>query len=468
MFETQKIDIFFSGEKNLLDEEEKIFTSRRTKVVRFLKLFLPCLTALLLGVGVILFDFDANRDSSLTLADEEKIYFEKFRMKNTVFEITEKDNKFSTLKANTVEETETGKKLYNLTAPAARTIDKGKIITIRAETGKYDQNKQILNLYKNVVSNYNKQMDIKTNSATYNFATRYGFGNEKIVGNGEKGYFEADRFTADNGKGIVTLIGNVYMKSGDAELRSPEKATLFMNENKFISPRATVKKAEGTLKGDTVTAFFKDTKNFEIDKAFSTGHTEIHSDGKKAYADRGEYEARTGLVKLFDNVKVIETNGYTATADTGIYDSRKKVFMLKKNVTVKDRSGYTATAVNGIYDLNKKTFTLTDNVKIVKGTNIVTAPKAVYFQTKDEFRFYDNVKVSQEGNKATAKSGVYYIKKNIAELEHNVAITKNGNVVYGDKAISDFNTSKSRLIAKEGKRISGKLIESTLKKRKGQ
>ena len=56
MFDTKKIDSFFSGEKNLLEEEEKIYISRRTKVVRFFKLFLPCLTALLLGLGVVLFD----------------------------------------------------------------------------------------------------------------------------------------------------------------------------------------------------------------------------------------------------------------------------------------------------------------------------------------------------------------------------------------------------------------------------
>ena len=38
-------------------------------------------------------------------------------------------------------------------------------------------------------------------------------------------------------------------------------------------------------------------------------------------------------------------------------------------------------------------------------------------------------------------------------------VTKDGNIVRGDKAISDFNTSKSRLVAKKGGRISGKLIE---------
>ncbi|MBP5698226.1 MAG: LPS export ABC transporter periplasmic protein LptC, partial [Alphaproteobacteria bacterium] len=108
--------------------------------------------------------------------------------------------------------------------------------------------------------------------------------------------------------------------------------------------------------------------------------------------------------------------------------------------------------------------TLQNNVEISKGTSTITAPKAVYFQAKDEFRFYDKIHIKQDDGTAEAKSGVYYIKKNMAELENNVIITKNGNQVRGDKAISDFTTSKSRLIAKNGGRISGKLFESSFKK----
>ena len=80
--------------------------------------------------------------------------------------------------------------------------------------------------------------------------------------------------------------------------------------------------------------------------------------------------------------------------------------------------------------------------------------------------FFNNNKTKQKNKTKKKKKGVYFIKKNIAELEHNVVITKDGNVVRGDKAISDFNTSKSRLVAKKGGRISGKLIESTLKDKK--
>lgn len=464
MFETQKIDTFFSGEKNLLDEEEKIFVSRRTKVVRFLKLFLPCLVAVLLGLGIALFDFEANSESMLQTAEEEKMYFEKFRIKNTVFEIIDKNNKLSTLKADIVEETVSGTKIYDLTHPDAQTIDKGKIITLAADSGVYDQTKQVLDLKDNVVSDYNKVMKIKTSRATYNFDTEYGYGHEKVIGNGEKGYFEADRFTFDRKTNIVTLIGNVYMKNDSTELKTPHTAVLRLDENKFTAVNAQVTKGKDILKTDELIVFFKDGGHFEIDKAYSNGHTEIYSEGKAAFADRGEYYETTGLVKLFENVRIVDSSGYTATANEGVYDKTKNVFTLTKNVIVKDKSGYTATAGNGIYDLNKKTFTLIQDVRIDKGANVITAPKAIYFQAKDEFRFYDDVKVVQEDGTATAKNGVYYIKKNIAELHNNVVITRNGNTVYGEKAVSDFTTSQSRLVGKEGGRIFGKLIESTLKK----
>ena len=466
MFETKKIDTFFSGEKNLLDEEEKSFISRRMKVVRFFKLFLPCLTALLLGLGVILFDFDTNLDSVLPLADEEKIYFEKFRMKNTVFEITEKDNQLSILKASVVEEVEPNSKIYNLTQPDAQTTEKDKIISIRSDKGVYNQTTQVLDLSTNVVADYNGEMLIKTANATYNFSSESGFGNEKIIGDGEKGHFEADQFKFDKKNGIIDLLKNVYLKGKDLELRSPDRATLYSNENKFLSPNAVLYKGKDVLQGDVLTIFFKDTKNFDIDTAFSEGHTTILSNGTKAYAERGEYDAKTDIVKLFQKVKIIGDAGYTATGDEGILDNAQKIFTLNKNVVVQDKSGYKATAKIGIYDINKQTFTLDNGVKIEKGSNVITAPKAIYFRNKDEFRFYDDVKVVQDGGTATAKSGVYFIKKNFAELEHNVVISKNGNQIRGDKAISDFATSKSRLVGTQGRRIFGKLFESTLKKGK--
>ena len=463
MFETRKIDTFFSGEKNLLDEEEEIFISRRTKVVRFLKLFLPCLTAALLGLGVVLFDFETNSETSLGITAEDKIYFEKFRMKNTVFEITEKDNQLSTLKAEVVEETVPGEKLYNLVRPDARTLDKGRIITLTSKTGKFNQNSQELVLEKEVIADYNKQMKIFTNSATYNFKSEKGFGNEEISGSGERGSFRADRFDFDKNSGQINLVGNIFMKSNNATLETKTQATLFMHENKFVADNATLTKEQNKLKGKTITAFFKDMKSFDLIKLVAEGNSQFYSEDKTAYADKSIYTSISEEVELFGNVKIKNNSGYVATADYGIYDAKTKIFTLKDNVKVVNKDGYNATAHIGIYDLTKKTFTLKENVLIDRGTNVISAPKAIYFANAGKFRFYDDVTVTQDDCVATAQSGVYYIKRNIAELEHNVIIRKNGNEVRGDKAISDFKTSTSRLIAKDGGRISGKLIENTIK-----
>ncbi|MBQ8750353.1 MAG: LPS export ABC transporter periplasmic protein LptC [Alphaproteobacteria bacterium] len=433
MFETQKIDTFFSGEKNPFEEEERSFVTRRIKVVRFFKLFLPSLTALLLGVGVALFDFDTTPDNTISLAEDEKIYFEKFRIKNTVFEITEKDNQFSVLKADVVEETTPGKKIYSLINPDANTTDKEKKISLIAKTGIYDETKKILQLNKDVVANYNNQLKINTNSALYNFTTEKGEGKEKIFGKTDTGSFVADSFNFDKKESIINLLKNVTIINNDLKLTTPQKATFFNNEKKFIATNATITKDKDTIKGDVVTVYFKDTKKFEIEKAYSVGNTEINSKDKTAYANKGEYIANKGIITLYENVKIVDKKGYIATADVGVYD------------------------------ISKRTFSLEKNVKIINKKNTITALKAVYFQDKEEFHFYDNINIMQENNTASADRGVYYIKKNIAELERNVIISKDGNIVRGDKAISDFNTSKSKLIAKKGGRISGKLIENKLK-----
>ena len=438
MFETNKIDSFFSDEKNPFVEEESFFVTRRMKVVRFFKLFLPSFTALLLGIGVAMFDFESNNDSSLLLSKEEKVYFEKFQMNNPVFEITEKDNRYSIIKAKKIEETSPGKKIYNLTTPDAVMYDKNKTINIVSRTGFYNQTNKRLDLKKDVIAIYNNQVKINTPSATYDFSREIGFGKETIFGLSEKGSFKANNFEYNKKKSEFKLTGNVAINNDDISVETPDLATLFLNENKFIATNATTIKEKSKLTTDFLTAYFKDTKNFEIERATAVGNTKIYTNGKEAHSDEGEYEADTGLIKLSKNVRIIDKNGYSATADNGTYDSNKEIFIL------------------------------TDNVEISKNGSKILTPKAIYFQKKEEFHFFDDVKIIQKDCTATANKGVYYVKKNIAELIDNVNIMKDGNIVKGDKAISDFNTSKSRLIAKNGGRVSGKLIESSLGNKKGK
>ncbi len=462
MFETHKIDTFFSGDKNLFDKDEEVFISRRTKVVRFLKLFLPCLTATLLGVGVALFNFDATQPT-LSVDKDENFYFEKFRMKNTVFEITDEDNQFSVLKASVVEESKPGSKIYDLETPDAKTIDGDKTITLKANKGIYNQNKEEIFLEGDVESVYNEQMIIQTNSANYNFKTEKGSGKEKITGKGENKNFSAIGFSFDKKNNILVLNKDVFLESDDLSLTTPKQAKLFLNKNMFIATDAIAKKGKVSIEGDELKVFFKDTKKFEILKAFSKGNTKISSNKKTATADRGEYFADKNIANLYDNVRVKDDSGYDATAKKGTYDLIKNNFVLDEDVKI-IKEANTAYTDKAIFYHDKKEFHFLGNIKIINGKNIAYTDKAIYYQNKDEFHFFGNVKINQSDTTATAKKGVYFVKKNIVELMDNVVIEKNGNIVRGDKAISDFNTSKSKLIAKKGGRISGKLIESKLKK----
>ncbi|MBR5598809.1 MAG: LPS export ABC transporter periplasmic protein LptC [Alphaproteobacteria bacterium] len=463
MFETHKIDIFFSGDKNLFDKDEEIFICNRTKVVRFFKLFLPCLTVMLLGIGVVLFSFETTQ-SNLSVAKEEKIYFEKFKIKNTLFEITEKDNRLSILRASVVEEKEVGTKTYDLENPYAKIIDsKDKEITLKAKNGSYNKNKEELFLEGDVVSVYDNKMQIDTNSATYNFKTETGFGNEKIIGKGKNESFSSNSFNFDKKNNILTLRGNVNINSNNLSLTTPNKATLFVNDNKLIATKALAKQDKNTLYGDNLTVFFKDTKNFEIQKAISEGNTEIHFGNKTAFADKGEYFADKKVAYLYNNVKIKDSNDYSATAKKGIYDLSKNDFILENEVQIKKET-YNAFTNKAIFHQSIGELHFLGNIKIVNGENNAFTDKAIYYQNKDEFHFFGNVRIRQKETVATANKGIYYVKKNIVELVDNVVITRNGNIVRGDKAISDFNTSKSKLIAQKGRRISGKLIESKLKK----
>ena len=462
MFETHKIDTFFTGDKNLFDKDEEIFISRRTKVVRFLKLFLPCLTATLLGVGVALFNFDTTQPT-LSVDKDDNFYFEKFRMKNTVFEVTDEDNQFSILKAKTVEENKPGSKIYELEKPDAKTIDGDKTITLKANNGVYNQNNEELFLEGDVESLYDEQMLIKTNSANYNFKTEKGSGKEKITGEGENKNFSAIGFSFDKKNNILTLNKDVYLKSDNLSLTTPKQATLYINKNMFIANDAVVKKDNDSLEGNELKVFFKDTKNFEILKAFSKGNTKIKTNKKTATADRGEYFADKNIANLYDNVRVRDDSGYDARAKKGTYYLTKNNFVLDDDVKIV-KGANTAYTDKAIFYQDKKEFHFLGNIKIINGKNVAYTDKAIYYQNKDEFHFFGNVKINQQDTTATSKKGIYFVKKNIVELIDNVIIEKNGNMVRGDKAISDFNTSKSKLIAKKGGRISGKLIESKLKK----
>ena len=106
MFDSKKIDSYFSGEKNLRKEDNS-YLGRRAKIMRWVKLLLPSLAALLTGLLIVIPSLQNNIDDlAQDITRPRKGELEKLHMENTVFYITDADNKVNNFTADNIDETE--------------------------------------------------------------------------------------------------------------------------------------------------------------------------------------------------------------------------------------------------------------------------------------------------------------------------------------------------------------------------
>ena len=117
MFDSHKIDAYFNGEKDLRPAAETMLT-RRAKIMRWIKLALPSLAALLIGLLIVLPGLQTDDDRfELDVTRPKKGELEKLHMENTVFYITDADNQVNNFNADKIDETEPGSKLIKLINP---------------------------------------------------------------------------------------------------------------------------------------------------------------------------------------------------------------------------------------------------------------------------------------------------------------------------------------------------------------
>ena len=91
MFDSHKIDAYFNGEKDLRPAAETMLT-RRAKIMRWIKLALPSLAALLIGLLIVLPGLQTDDDRfELDVTRPKKGELEKLHMANRGFYITAAD-----------------------------------------------------------------------------------------------------------------------------------------------------------------------------------------------------------------------------------------------------------------------------------------------------------------------------------------------------------------------------------------
>lgn len=220
MFDHNKLDSYFSGD-GIISGNKKQEVSRHTRIIRLIKLLLPGIAALLIGLLILFPSIKKNNDEfSIDITFPKKGELEKLHMENTVFYITDKDNLVNNLTAQNVDETEPGSKLIKLTRPDGILPSKdGSWVNINAPIGYFDQNTNILNLIEDVNVFYSDGMTAKTTEAFFDFKTKKGWGSEEITSEGVFGNLKSQGFEFYTDQRLLIFTGKTYITVEEENLK---------------------------------------------------------------------------------------------------------------------------------------------------------------------------------------------------------------------------------------------------------
>ena len=211
MVDLKKIDTYFN-------EDSKLSTSpaepqpllKHSRFVKLAKLALPSIAAVLIGLLLLFPSLRQDaRDFKLDITRPKRGELEKLHVENTVFYITDKDNKVNNFVASNIDETAPGSKLVKLTKPEGiLPLDKDRWINIKAPLGFFNQTNNLLELKEQVEMFYSEGMSIITSSAFVDFNAAKGYGKEPVKGQGFLGDLEADGFEFSTKDDILIFKGH--------------------------------------------------------------------------------------------------------------------------------------------------------------------------------------------------------------------------------------------------------------------
>lgn len=223
MFDLQKIDSYFSGEKNLRREDSG-YLGRRAKIMRWVKLLLPSLAALLTGLLIVIPGLQNNIDDlAQDVTRPRKGELEKLHMENTVFYITDADNKVNNFNADNIDETEPGSKLIKLINPQGIIPGSDQNwINIQAPIGYFNQNTNILRLIEDVEIFYSNGITAHTTEMFFDFNASKAYGVKPVTTEGEMGDVEAEGFEYYNKQNLLIYTGKTHIKIREESLKGNE------------------------------------------------------------------------------------------------------------------------------------------------------------------------------------------------------------------------------------------------------
>lgn len=306
MFDSQKIDAFFNGEKPF-DNEKVDDRPKVSNWLRFVKLGFPCIAALILGIMLILPNIKQVVDIQDNVTIPRKNEMEKLHIEETVFNSIDNKNRVSTVIADAVDEVSPASSSVQIKNPHGEIPSDNGIIKITSDIGFFDQETNILTLTTNVQAVMDDGNSVKTIEAFYNFKKDFGWGNENITINGNWGDIKAEGFEYYKADNVLVLKGNHTVTTKDGVLIAEQETKYFQNENKTVSVgNVKLKKDNNILYADKVIAYFKDKTDLERVEAFD--NVKVYTPKGTAKGNKGFYNPEKAIVELIDNVQ-LEQNG---------------------------------------------------------------------------------------------------------------------------------------------------------------
>ncbi|MBR6663421.1 MAG: LPS export ABC transporter periplasmic protein LptC [Alphaproteobacteria bacterium] len=220
MLDPHQLDNYFNTSSQATSKN-KLPESCYSRFVKLAKLALPSTAAVLVAVLLIFPSLkDNSKDFRLDITRPKKGELEKLHVENTVFYITDKDNKVNNFVAQNIDETSPGSKLVKLTKPEGIIPqDNQKWINIKAPLGFFNQNNNLLELQENIEIFYSEGMNISTTSAFFDFNKSHSYGQKPVIGQGFLGKIKATGFNYYSDNKILTFTGPAHITINEESIK---------------------------------------------------------------------------------------------------------------------------------------------------------------------------------------------------------------------------------------------------------
>lgn len=407
----EKLDSFFDPKR--IKKHRDISVSKRGKMLRVVKITLPALSSMLIGLLVLWPTIkDKASDVEVDTKSPSLEDFEKLHMENTTFYMTDKNNKVNSIVSDVIDEVDSTQKLLELTNPKGflPTSD-DKTVVISSPKGFYNQHTKVLTLNEGVKMVYGVGVTALTNNVTFDSLSAKVFSVDEVTATGYFGdlqsegfeYYKDDKYIIFNGK------SHTILKQDDVEklkIDASKELFVYQTEKKVEAiGDAQAYDNEKKVLADKLVAFFDTAvsgKN-ELREFFAIGQAKMLQANSKLNADNIHYNSIA--------------NQAVATGNVMAFDGKNKVFSDRMEAFFEaDQQG-----VNKIVRIE-----IPQNVKIVTDNGVVTA-----------------------------KTGIYYPDEQLVKLFDNVKIVQKKNVLHGQRAETDLKTGITRVLSGGKSRVSG-------------